>query len=512
MNPATGISSTSAVLNATVNPGWASTTVRFLWRPSDSLTFRDSALAAESPLAGGTNQSASYFINGTLLSGKKYYTRARAYNSAGTAQTAQDSFTTLAAIPTISLASITNITQTGATVNGTVNPKGDSTTVKVIRGTSSTSYPDTFAIIGKFGGSGDLSVAGALTGLAHTTTYFVKLIASNAIGNAISSSFQQFTTQTPAATPPTVSSDSASRVLSDRAHLYATVTTGGAATQLRWVFGTASGVYQDSLDRQGLFTSSGRDSIEVKTYKGLPIVPGSRLYWKTRAYNSAGSAQGIEKAFRFTTIPVQITTLQPASVKNDSAKLKASVTMGGDTATALRFWWGTSSGSYNKSALADQSPASGNATISPTKDIGQLSHSTEYFQTLRAYPAIGDSVTGTEISFSTPPASPVAPFAVTLPATNIALTSATLNGRVDANGSNTTVRFLVGTISAVYPDSFQVSNPVVQNSIPVSWGLSGLTPETTYFFRIRAYNSAGAYQSGELSFVTENARPVVLLK
>jgi hypothetical protein len=99
---------------------------------------------------------------------------------------------------------------------------------------------------------------------------------------------------------------------------------------------------------------------------------------------------------------------------------------------------------------------------------------------------------------------PVLADVVTLPATNIDLTVATLNGTVDANNFISTVSFEWG-LTASYGNTVASVPALVTGSTatPVLAELAGLTPGTTYHFRCVAVNGAGTAYGADLTFTTE---------
>jgi Putative Ig domain len=106
--------------------------------------------------------------------------------------------------------------------------------------------------------------------------------------------------------------------------------------------------------------------------------------------------------------------------------------------------------------------------------------------------------------FIDPPMTP--PTVSAAAATNVSSTSATLNGTVNANGSSTTVSFEWGTATGgPYPNSSPAQPSTVNGSTDtaVSLGIAGLTPETTYFYRVVATNGGGTTSSAERSFTTK---------
>jgi hypothetical protein len=93
--------------------------------------------------------------------------------------------------------------------------------------------------------------------------------------------------------------------------------------------------------------------------------------------------------------------------------------------------------------------------------------------------------------------------ATTTAATGIGLTTAILNGVVNANSNNTVVKFLYG-LTTNYTDSVTYAqNPVTGTAnTNVSAVISSLASNTTYHFKVKAVNSAGTTNGNDLTFKT----------
>jgi len=112
---------------------------------------------------------------------------------------------------------------------------------------------------------------------------------------------------------------------------------------------------------------------------------------------------------------------------------------------------------------------------------------------------------------------PVLPGVTTDAATNVSATGVNLNGLVSANGVTANVSFEYGTSptlagSTVTTTFISGSNPVAANASNVTFAsnLTGLTPSTTYYFRIDASDVDGAVQGNILSFTTSAPPPPVI--
>src|SRR3954453_6730234 len=93
-----------------------------------------------------------------------------------------------------------------------------------------------------------------------------------------------------------------------------------------------------------------------------------------------------------------------------------------------------------------------------------------------------------------------APSATTAAASNLAATTATLNGNVTPNGNDTTYYFQYGTTTA-YGSQTPSDGPVKGNKDKdVKADVAGLAPSTTYHFRLVATNTAGTVNGADMVF------------
>ncbi|MBF0232603.1 MAG: carboxypeptidase regulatory-like domain-containing protein [Desulfamplus sp.] len=107
------------------------------------------------------------------------------YNSgsgnAGFAQVYGEAETSTTQPPTATTSAASSVTATSATLNGTVNPNGDSTTWYFDYGTS-TGYGSVAGSQNSSSGTVSTSVTANLTGLTANTTYHFRLVATNSAG------------------------------------------------------------------------------------------------------------------------------------------------------------------------------------------------------------------------------------------------------------------------------------------------------------------------------------------
>lgn len=81
---------------------------------------------------------------------------------------------------------------------------------------------------------------------------------------------------------------------------------------------------------------------------------------------------------------------------------------------------------------------------------------------------------------------------------------ATLNATVDANGYSTTVKFQYSTASnfSSYTEVNAATTPITGQAVSSYANITGLSTNTTYYFRCVATNDAGTTTSSSLSFIT----------
>src|SRR5439155_16790871 len=138
-NPASLIASFSATLNGSVDPHGLTTTVYFQYGTTTSYGLT----TANQSKSGNTYQNVAANISG-LAASTTYHFRIVATNSAGTVHGSDRTFTTLSATgpPVVTTNPATLIASFSATLNGSVDPHGMTTTVHFEYGTT-TGYRQT---------------------------------------------------------------------------------------------------------------------------------------------------------------------------------------------------------------------------------------------------------------------------------------------------------------------------------------------------------------------------------
>jgi DNA-binding beta-propeller fold protein YncE len=196
---ATSVAGTAATLNGTVNPEGFATTADFVYGTDPTLTTGTTTIPIPALTIGsGTSAVAVTEPLSGLLPSTTYYFQLEATNSAGTTDGGILSFTTTTSTvttPVLTVGQATNVTTTGATVNGTVNPNGVATSVYFVYGTQPTLTSGTSTTAQQSIGSGTTAVpvTATLTGLTPGTTYYFE---PAALSNGVTTlgPIQSFTT------------------------------------------------------------------------------------------------------------------------------------------------------------------------------------------------------------------------------------------------------------------------------------------------------------------------------
>jgi hypothetical protein len=250
---ATAIAPTSATLNGTVNPEAQATSYYFEYGTTTSYGSHTAPATAGS---GSADVDVSAPLAG-LTPNTTYHYRLVATNPSGTTLAADVSFTTpKPPTPAVTTGRPKVVTDTSATLTGTVNPRGLATVYFFQYGTTTAYGAETPATSAGAGTAG-LSVAAAIGPLAPGTTYHCRLVASNGNGTTHGHDVS-FTTGRPPAGISIVASagaitfgDSPSisgRVLPPRAaHLAVTLqsapSSGGPWIELATTTASTSGAY-----------------------------------------------------------------------------------------------------------------------------------------------------------------------------------------------------------------------------------------------------------------------------
>jgi len=522
---ATAIASTTATLNGTANPNGASTTGFYRYATVNPGACSD-GFGTRLPSSGGTALGAGTtavpysVVASGLLPGATYYYCALAVNSVGTTWGTVMSFTADAGVPAVVTSVPTGITTTTATLNGSANPNGASTTgwFRIASANPSTCN-DSFGTRVPFAagsalGAGNSAVvySEALTSLTPGTTYWYCAIAANASGTGygIVRSFA-----TPA--PPTVMTLAATPITATTGTLNASANPNGYASTgwFRYAAtdpGTCTDSFGTRMPATGGFGLGAVTTPVAYSQALVGLAPATTYYFCAIASSSIGTTLG--EVLSFTTPPTlpSVTTLAATSVGPDSATLEATANPNGAASTGWHRYATTNPGACNDS-FGTRAPATGgtglgagNSAVPYAQAITGLVAGTTYFYCAIASNGIGTNL-GAVLSFTTASA----PSVTTVAATSVASTVATLNGSANPNQSAATGYFrYAATNPGTCDDSFGTRAPATggtalgagASAVSFNQPIAGLTTGVTYFYCALATNSVGTRVGAVLSFTT----------
>ena len=310
---ASSITASSATLNGTVNPSSRSTTWYFEYGTSTNYGTKTSAKDAGS---GTSAVPVSAAVTG-LKSGTTYHFRLVATSDAGTAHGTDHTFVPVAS-PTVTTKSASSIRDTTATLNGSVNPLGQSTNAYFEYGTS-TSYGAKSSVKSVGSGSNSTNVAIGITGLTPGATYHFRIVAQNATGTSPGSD-QTFTTTG----PPGIKAGTASGITSSTATLNASLDSRGHTTSWYFDYGT-SAAYGTKTASHGQGSSPGSHNVSFGI-SGLNA--GTVYHFRLVATNSSGTTAGPDTVFTTAGPAVTTTASAQAVIIHGAVTLRGRIASG----------------------------------------------------------------------------------------------------------------------------------------------------------------------------------------
>jgi hypothetical protein len=284
----------------------------------------------------------------------KYYVRAFATNSLGTTYGSEVSFTTSPAIPTVTTATISNITQTTATCGGNVTSDGSATITE--RGVCYSTNPNTTIGNNKITVTGTTGTFTAdLSGLTANTKYYVRAYAINSAGIGYGSE-SSFTTDYKS---PLVITEATNNLGQTGVTLTGKVNPNGYSTNVVFEYGTTPTLGMTISATLG--TLNGTELINIKTnLSGLK--PSTTYFYRIKGINENGISYG--ETLSFTTLKATycITiSIQPIDkiVCSSSANLSAKAyDLDGNDITISSTWnWDVRSGASSIEISNSNSPS-----------------------------------------------------------------------------------------------------------------------------------------------------------
>lgn len=480
--PITSISSNSAVSGGTItNDGGSDITEKGVcWSTDEHPTIADSHTSDES-------EGDTYVSNITeLLPNTLYYVRAFATNSGGTGYGGEVSFTTSAALASITTKSVTNITETSAKCGGNITNNGgmEITSRGVCWGTE---HNPTINDNHTTDGNGIGEFDSEITGLTANVKYYVRAYATSDYGTSYGNEVE-FTTQMGM---PTVTTKSVTGITAITASCGGEITNSGGGTI------SARGVCWSTSHNPTISDNHTTDGTGIGEFTSTitGLTNNETYYVRAYATNSNGTSYGEERSFTTQEGLAVVTTTDITNITATSASSGGVITDdGGFSITARGVCWSTT----QNPTTEDSHSSDGSGTGAYTSSLTSLTYNTTYYVRAYATNSKGTSY-GEEKSFTT---SKLTPTVSTAEVTSVTSNSAISGGNVSSDGGASVIARGVcwGT----------TQNPTISGDHTTDGNgtgdftstITGLEENTTYYVRAYATNSEGTSYGSQKTFTT----------
>jgi uncharacterized protein (TIGR02145 family) len=383
-DPITNIAQTTATSGGNVtDDGGATVTARGVcWNTSGNPT-----IANDTTIDGtGTGPFISYLTG--LSPATTYYVSAYVINPINTAYGLEEQFTTSGQAPTVTTATVTNISTTTATAGGDITTQGSSSVTShgVCYGTSQN--PDTTGLHTSLG-SGSGVFSSNLSGLSPGTLYYVRAYATNSDDTGYGLQ-KQFTTD---GIPPTISTSNVTSINTTSATCGGNISSQGSSTVI--VSGLCWSTSPNPTTANYTTTNGSLSGSFSSTMSGLS--PSTLYYVRAYATNSDDTGYGLQKQFTTDGIPPTISTSNVTNVNTTSATSGGNISSQGSSAVIVSgLCWSTSP----NPTTANYTTTNGSLSGSFSSTMSGLSPGTPYY--IRAYATNSDDTGyGSQEQFTT---------------------------------------------------------------------------------------------------------------
>ncbi len=523
--PVTAVTATTATLNGVLNPGGASEggSYQFSYAPSTELACAGGGVAPLSPALslGAASEAVSVPVT-ELHPGTEYAVCLTAFSlffNEPSAPSAAVSFKTPAAAPSIDTESTSAVTSTAATLEAQVNPNNESTTYSFEYSTEQTAgvLQGTIEKVegaGPLEGFGDQAASVPVTGLSADTTYFYRVVATNATGTTDGTvSETGFTT---VATPKT---EAATAITSTTATFHGTLTplteTPGAEAEYSFAYaqGSEDCTAGSATTPIPAGTPKAPEPVEAEVTGLQPGATYSVCLVSQNPFGSEVDPSAPQVSFTTLAGPPSIESETATGITPEGVTLETSVNPNNQQ-TTCSFEYSSEKAKVEEGkgtvVACSQPLGAGSTPATGTATVTGLDLKTVYFYRALAENTAHEKTSDATIEqFETEEA--LKPSLEGEAATNITETTATLGGKVNPNGAQITdCTFQYGTDTGyghtapcAHPDAAEVGSG--HAAIPVSAQATGLSPNVTYHWRLTASNAAGTETSVDHTFVDEAA-------
>ena len=396
----------------------------------------------------------------------------------------------------------TAVTETAATLHGTVNPLGDPVTYRFEYssdgGASWSQAPEQ----GPVTGNGPIAVQTTVSGLADGASYVYRLSVKDG-STRVYSGQQSLTTVD--GDPPVVVLDPVSDLTSSDFTLHGRVNAKGFATSYRLEYSSDGGGSWTTLpgpdgdpnidDQVGALTTD----VAVSDAAG-GLLPNQAVSVRLIATNLIGTVEADDTVTTVGMAPTLDGATPAASQITHLAARLSGMINPHNTETAYHFEYGTTA-AYGAST-PDASAGAGNADQAVSRDVAGLAPATTYHFKLVADNGFDGPVASGDQTFTT---GEIPPNVTTGAVSAVGRSTATVAGTVDTHGLAGTFRIAVIQTDGVYSDqTAPVALQAIDGPQAVQTQLAGLPAAGTFTARVAA-TTAGGQRFGALASFSTSA-------
>lgn len=376
-----------------------------------------------------------------------------------------------------------------------VSPSGGAVTVFFQYGTN-VSYGTTSAPVSISGGGGAILASGAIFPNLPNATFHIRAVITNSLGTV---NGNDVIFSMPIATPMVLTGATA-QVGSTSAVVSAQVDPRNAPGQVCVRFGTVG-----SSAGYGFVSAA----TNISGIGAMPLTltlsnlqPNTTYFYGITTYNSAGTNSLDDLSFTTAPLAPGVSTPTAAGIGGQTFSLSSLVNPNAGL-TVVHFEC-TQVGDTTVLMSATNLVSAGSGPVTISAQFDQLAANACYMCRVVALNAGGTS-TATQTVCTLP----LPPSATTTAAINVNPTAATLTGNVLPNGSDTSVLFQYGTTAAMGNSTtpFPVGNGT--SLVPFAQPVSGLLPNTLYYYRVIATNAMGQSTGGVAVVTTRQVPPAI---
>jgi alpha-tubulin suppressor-like RCC1 family protein len=402
--------------------------------------------------------------------------------------------------PTVTAPVSSAVNAERATVSGTVNPNGYSTSL-VLEVSDNANFANpvrrSISVDAPNGSYVATAYSSQLLSLAPRTMHYVRTIATNALG-ATTSNVSTFTTL---GSEPVVSEIATDEITGNEAVASFTVNPSHLATSIRAEFSTDSD-FRDNLQTFPLTSAEGTNDV-TRSVSLSGLTPRTRYFTRAIATNRLGTTTGTVGSFlTLGSSPVISSFTSSSDVRTISVSAVIST---GSTTGSVRAEVSTSE-SFAQVIRSEASSYTSSGPINHQFTVTGLSPRTLYFVRVVTTNQIGSAASASS-SVRTLGGAPT----VSAPTVEPTARGASLQLQFDANGLDTAVKLIFSAADdADDPFEHFIRQSDVRGVQTISYNLYELRPAVTYFVTLVAENEAGTATSSRVSFRTPSPLGIVI--